>query len=110
MPAQNKIVRIPQASKTHPTKKAFQQNEGHNRISTATPTKSAKRNSINAPSMAPTTASLDYDKIQRDEVEVLKSIFMDDYEHVETTGVWNVSWPFKITYVLFMKVPKRTGL
>lgn len=56
---------------------------------------------MNAPSMAPTAVLLDYDKIQRDEVEVLRSIFMDDYEHVETTGVWNVSWPFKITYVLF---------
>lgn len=56
---------------------------------------------MNAPPMAPAVVLLDYDKVQRDEVEVLKSIFMDDYEHVETMGVWNVSWPFKITYVLF---------
>lgn len=56
---------------------------------------------MNAPSMTPAVVSLDYDKIQKDEVEVLKSIFMDDYEHVETTGAWNVSWPSKITYFLF---------
>lgn len=95
MPAQNKTLRTPQASKTNPTKKApqqQQQNGGHNRSpSMATPAKNVKRNSINAPSITLAAASLDYGKIQRDEVEVLKSIFMDDYEHVETTGAWNVS-------------------
>lgn len=95
MPAQNKILRTPQASEANPTKKLpqqQQQNGGHNRTpSTVTPTKNVKRNSMNAPSMTPAAASLDYDKIQRDEVEVLKSIFMDDYKHVETTGAWNVS-------------------
>lgn len=118
MPAQNKILRTPQASKTQPTpatKKAplqqQQQNGGHNRTpSTATPTKNAKRNSVNVSSMAPTVALLDYDKVQRDEVEVLKSIFMDDYEHVETTGAWNVSWLFKITYCSILHtIPKGQG-
>lgn len=44
--------------------------------------------------MLPVAAALDYEKIQRDEVEVLKSIFMDDYEHMETAGAWNVSQIF----------------
>lgn len=65
---------------------------------------------MNAPSVVPAVVLLDYDKVQRDEVEVLKSIFMDDYEHVETTGAWNVSWPFKITYcsILYI-IPKGQG-
>lgn len=65
---------------------------------------------MNVSSIAPAVALLDYDKVQRDEVEVLKSIFMDDYEHVETTGAWNVSWPFKTTYCsILYTVPKGKG-
>lgn len=64
---------------------------------------------MNAPPMAPGVAPLDYDKVQRDEVEVLKSIFMDDYEHVETAGAWNVSWPSKITNLLFYYAQFKKG-
>jgi hypothetical protein len=106
MPAQNKIPRTPQTNKTNP-KKASQNNGGHNRTPSAAATplgnNTAKRSSVNIPrpqlqSMAPTAtpaaaAGLDYDKIQRDEVEALKAIFGDDYEHVETASAWNVSQP-----------------
>lgn len=64
---------------------------------------------MNAPPMAPGAVPLDYDKVQRDEVEVLKSIFMDDYEHVETAGAWNVSWPSKITNLLFYYAQFKKG-
>lgn len=117
MPAQNKIPRTPQANKTHPTSAAKkaplqqqQQNGGHKRTpSTATPVKNVKRNSVNTPSMAPAIATLDYDKVQRDEVEVLKSIFMDDYEHVETAGAWNVSCHLRLHIFYSMhNIKKRT--
>jgi translation initiation factor 2-alpha kinase 4 len=32
-----------------------------------------------------------YDQAQEDEREVLKAIFMDDYEESEATGAWSVS-------------------
>jgi translation initiation factor 2-alpha kinase 4 len=32
-----------------------------------------------------------YEKAQEDEREVLKAIFMDDYEESEATGAWSVS-------------------
>jgi RWD domain len=34
--------------------------------------------------------ALQYDKIQEDEVEVLKSIYMDDYEHIDKSTAWKV--------------------
>jgi translation initiation factor 2-alpha kinase 4 len=37
-----------------------------------------------------------YEKAQEDEREVLKAVFMDDYEESEATGAWSVSrkiWP-----------------
>jgi hypothetical protein len=33
----------------------------------------------------------DYQEIQANEVEALKAIYMDDYEHVDTGSAWNVS-------------------
>lgn len=39
----------------------------------------------------PTGPALDYKEIQRNEVEVLQSIWMDDYQPVVKTGAWNVS-------------------
>jgi translation initiation factor 2-alpha kinase 4 len=33
-----------------------------------------------------------YDQAQEDEREVLKAIFMDDYEESEATGAWSVSF------------------
>jgi hypothetical protein len=35
--------------------------------------------------------TLEYKQIQADELEVLRSVFMDDYKHVEKVGAWNVS-------------------
>jgi translation initiation factor 2-alpha kinase 4 len=32
-----------------------------------------------------------YEKAQEDEREVLKAIFMEDYEELEATGAWSVS-------------------
>jgi translation initiation factor 2-alpha kinase 4 len=32
-----------------------------------------------------------YEKAQEDEREVLKAVFMDDYEESEATGAWSVS-------------------
>jgi translation initiation factor 2-alpha kinase 4 len=32
-----------------------------------------------------------YEKVQEDEREVLKAIFMDDYEESEAKGAWSVS-------------------
>jgi hypothetical protein len=32
----------------------------------------------------------DYHEIQSNEIEALKSIYMDEYEHVKREGAWNV--------------------
>ena len=43
--------------------------------------------------MAPTTTN--YGEIQHDEIEVLRSIYMDDFVEEKTkTGAWNVSSVF----------------
>jgi hypothetical protein len=44
-----------------------------------------------APLTPGATSALDYKQVQKDELEVLQSVFMDDYEHVERHGAWNVS-------------------
>ena len=36
-------------------------------------------------------AASEYQEIQEQEIMVLKSIYMEDYEHVERAGAWNVS-------------------
>jgi len=43
------------------------------------------------PSLTPGKASLSYQQIQKDELEVLQSVFMDDYKYIERAGAWNVS-------------------
>jgi len=43
------------------------------------------------PAVMPGKAMLDYQQIQKDEIEVLKSVFMEDYEHIERASAWNVS-------------------
>jgi len=58
--------------------------------------------------MTPVPPSLDYIKVQEDEIEVLKSIFMDDYEMVEAAGAWNVS--NILIYVLFSFGSPKWGL
>ena len=35
--------------------------------------------------------SQEYQQIQKDELEVLQSVFMDDYKSIERSGAWNVS-------------------
>ena len=39
----------------------------------------------------PPQPTLDYNEVQQNEVEVLKSIWMDDYKPVVKMGAWNVS-------------------
>jgi len=43
------------------------------------------------PKPAPAVPALDYKEVQRNEVEVLQSIWMEDYMPVVKTGAWNVS-------------------
>lgn len=96
----NRNPRTPQANNTNDTKKSPHQNEGrHNDNAPQHPVTPAKkkRGSISAPkppTMIPAAPSLDYSKVQEDEIEALKSIFMDDYEAVEAVGAWNVSHMF----------------
>lgn len=92
MPTQSKNPRTPQAKKAKlplglkPTNENAAQHP-------STPAK-AGSGLLTAPAVTTPGATVsDYETIQRDEVEVLKSIFMDDYEHVEKTGAWNVSTP-----------------
>lgn len=44
-----------------------------------------------SPQPLPPKPSLDYKEVQQNEVEVLKSIWMDDYKPVVKMGAWNVS-------------------
>lgn len=96
MPATNKVSRTAQnhkQSNPNGAGKAPHQNGGP-KLPPTTPGKKPKRGSISAPkqpAMTPVPPSLDYIKVQEDEIEVLKSIFMDDYEMVEAAGAWNVS-------------------
>ena len=39
----------------------------------------------------PVGDSFDYSQAQDDEIEVLKAIYMDDYEEVEVKSAWSVS-------------------
>ncbi|KAF8245130.1 Serine/threonine-protein kinase [Wilcoxina mikolae CBS 423.85] len=42
-------------------------------------------------SLMPGGVSLGYQQIQKDELEVLQSVFMDDYKYIERAGAWNKS-------------------
>ena len=44
-----------------------------------------------SPAMAPQLSDT-LARVQEDEREVLKAIFMDDYEEVETKGAWSVRY------------------
>lgn len=55
--------------------------------STYAPPKSPKP----APAAPAHQPALDYKEVQRNEVEVLQSIWMEDYTPVVKTGAWNVS-------------------
>ena len=55
--------------------------------STNVPPKSPKQ----APAVPAHQPALDYKEVQRNEVEVLQSIWMEDYIPVVKTGAWNVS-------------------
>ncbi|RPB05660.1 Serine/threonine-protein kinase [Choiromyces venosus 120613-1] len=96
MPATNKVSRTAQnhkQSNPNGTGKAPHQNGGP-KLPTTAPGKKPKRGSISTPkqpAMTPAPPPLDHIKVQEDEIEVLKSIFMDDYEMVETAGAWNKS-------------------
>ena len=52
--------------------------------------------------MAPNVTN--YTEIQNDEVQVLRSVFMEDFQENEATpGPWNVGRPFKSTSLLTLK-------
>jgi hypothetical protein len=55
--------------------------------------------------LTPGKPLLDYQQIQKDELEVLKSVFMDDYEHVEKHGAWNVSIHILLLYLMLPVLP-----
>ncbi|PWW78121.1 Serine/threonine-protein kinase [Tuber magnatum] len=107
MPATNKVSRTTQnhkQSNPNGAGKAPHQNGGPE-LPPTTPGKKPKRGSISAPkqpAMTPVPPSLDYTKVQEDEIEVLKSIFMDDYETVETVGAWNKS---NLAFKIRLKAP-----
>lgn len=46
---------------------------------------------LKPPQPLPPTPLLDYKEVQQNEVEVLKSIWMDDFKPVVKIGAWNVS-------------------
>jgi hypothetical protein len=46
------------------------------------------------PAVAPGNASSQYQQIQHDEIEVLKSVYMEDFKSIERPGAWNVSVHF----------------
>ncbi|CAZ82886.1 unnamed protein product [Tuber melanosporum] len=106
MPA-NKVSRTAQnykQSNPNGTGKDPDQNGGP-KLPPTTPGKKPKRGSISAPkqsAMTPVPPSLDYIKVQEDEIEVLKSIFMDDYETVETSRAWNKS---NLAFKIRLKAP-----
>ena len=52
-----------------------------------------KAGSQESKSRAPVRDPFGYAQAQEDEVEVLKAIYMDDYEEVEVKNAWSVSWP-----------------
>jgi len=43
------------------------------------------------PAVTPGKAVLEYQQIQKDEIEVLQSVFIEDYRHIDRPGAWNVS-------------------
>lgn len=45
--------------------------------------------------------SQEYQQIQRDELEVLQSAFMDDYKYIERPSAWNVSIIYTLHSVSF---------
>ncbi|KAI5790224.1 kinase-like domain-containing protein [Geopyxis carbonaria] len=57
----------------------------------STPVKKATASLIVPNPGTPGRGSLQYKQIQKDEVDVLQSIYMDDYQHIEKTGAWNTS-------------------
>lgn len=75
-----------------PKNKKQQQNvflpQGHGPSSATSPN---KETSPIRPSMTSQHAET-YEKVQEDEREVLKAVFMDDYEESEARGAWSVSW------------------
>lgn len=61
---------------------------------------------VSPPAAADTPNPLqEYKQMQDDEVEVLKSIFMEDFKHVEKAGAWNVSTLDRV--ISFMKDRKK---
>lgn len=57
---------------------------------------------IRSPMGAPPTET--YEKAQEDEREVLKAIYMDDYEESEATGAWSVS-----KYIFFVTISRTSS-
>lgn len=88
MPAHQKALRTPAKNKQNaPPSLAAKPGPAEPRSSS--PVKGGAPPAVAPPS---TPAPLqEYKQIQDDEVEALKSIFMDDYQHVQKSGAWNVS-------------------
>lgn len=79
------------APHTTPRNKKLQQNGSTSSGNGTSGTTSPVRETLPAlPSMVPQTSET-YEKAQEDEREVLKAVFMDDYEESEATGAWSVS-------------------
>lgn len=55
------------------------------------PPPSAPLAPLKPPQLLPPPPLLDYKEVQQNEVEVLKSIWMDDFKPVVKIGAWNVS-------------------
>ncbi|KAL7276889.1 eukaryotic translation initiation factor 2-alpha kinase [Rhizina undulata] len=112
MPAQHKPPRTQQPNKNQnvlSVKKAPHNASGQqqHQQSQTTPVTPLKKTPSKAALPVPSGAHTDYENIQKDEVEALKSIFMEDYEHVEKAGAWNKS---NIAFKLHLKASSDEDL
>lgn len=56
------------------------------------PATSPMQESLPARPSLVTQSTETYEEVQKDERDVLQSVFMEDYEESEATGAWSVSW------------------